>query len=471
MNIKHLTNIGHVVYCPARLCDFFGVGAAISYAANAQMTGETNRTNLKIAREANDTARYIHEQDNLFNAQEAEKSREFNSEEAEKSRDFQAREAARARIYNAEEAEKARQWNSEEAVMERRREAGLNVATTGGSVTSSQAAASSSAPAGAAASSSPASASSAPHLSVPTMEAPYFDGAGLMEAVVKGAEMMVGNRLKSSERKLVEKNTEIAQQELEGKTIENDVRRIERANKPYELLLLNTKLKSDIMQGYNNVPVLNALADKYEYETNQLVFQGALAMAEHNLNVQQIMSNYEQFIGTLQFEADKMFAEWKKHAFSLSYNFGITKSDRSLRLSTSTDNVNSGFGVDASLTAGTKIGVLPFPVSGSFAGHFDNSTSKSTGNTFSEESNFIRNFQNTMLMKQASKLKCGVKLLQQAKTKDERLRAISVTSDVLQYINNVLEAHDFIRSRRSLLTPVTPDVFGTDPMQGYPEIH
>lgn len=468
--MKYLINTNLTVfYAPVRCCDIFGVGAVASAATNVMSTAMTNSSNEKIARENNETAKDIHRMDNDFNAEEAEKARAFNAEEAEKTREYNTLEAQKARQFNAQEAEKARQWNSEEAVMQRRKEAGLNVATTGGSVTASQASAS-----GSAASASPvtgpsASASAPPNLATPTLVAPSIDGANLLNALSRSSEVLKSNDVKEEEKKLIQKQQNVAQQEFENRAVENDILRIQRANKPYELLLQNNKVKSEIMQNYNNVPVLNALAQKYDYEVNNLVFQGALSMAQHNLNVQTIMANYEQFVGKLQFEADKMFSEWKQKSFSLSYDFGIKKTTSNNVVSSSSDTLNSGFGLDGDVNLGGGPSFLP--AGGSAELYFNRSNTSNTFESAEKYNQFIESFQNTNLMRQATKLKCAVKLLSQSKTKDERLIALSVCADVLGYVNHVLEAHDYIKARRQLLVPLRPDVFGTDPMLGYEEIH
>ena len=286
------------------LRDVFGIGASVSALAGVGSTILTNEANKDIADATNQTNKEIHQEDREFNAEEAEKAREFNAEEAEKSREF-----------NAEEAEKARQWSSEQSVMQRRKEAGLNIAITGQDGTTPSAPSASSSPASGGAASAP----SAPNLVTPTMQTP--DVASLVDAGVK----------------LAKASSEIGKNKAESGKILQDTKEAEQRTKQLELLNSFTpQMNKLLLQEKHLSNTEKSVLIEYNQQQLDVAFQQGfnlyaqtvLAQENYNLEQNKFLMLFEQSKQQLDQEADMFLAEWERNHFEGSFRYGISSTKR-----------------------------------------------------------------------------------------------------------------------------------------------
>lgn len=307
MIIPHYENTLRVK-CSHR--DIFGIGSATGAVAGMANTAMTNQTNKEIADEANKTQIKIHEDDRAFNAEEAEKAREFNAEEAEKSRQF-----------NSEEAQKAREWNSEPEVMKRRAEAGLNTAVTGQTTSSgggSSAQASSSPAVGGS-----ASAPSAPHLAVPTMQP--IDMGSIMQGISSLAKTQSEVDKNNAGAKDLIANAEHKAELAEYQRIVNEWTPNQFRSSIAELTSKTNLNKAEIRMKDAQVEGFQAQMDKFFQEGYALYISTNLQVADFNQQVNEYLASFPLAYETLQQDAQKFEAEWKRSGYDMAYKWGSKK--------------------------------------------------------------------------------------------------------------------------------------------------
>lgn len=275
-----ISSLGHP-YGNLRKCDIFGIGASVSGTmgalANITSTELTNQANREIARETNETQIKIHEDD---------------------------------RAFNAEEAEKTRQWNSEQAVMERRKEAGLNIVNPEGFS------------GGSGGSSATASAPSAPQLVTPTMQAPQIDVAGTLGAVIDGLKVSSEIDESKSRANLNAKQVENVAQDTIYKEQLSEYQKIVNEYTPKQLTALIDKLSSESSLNDMQKNLARASITRTLQEAKNGIFSTISSFFGQDMNKEEMRQTAIQFFSGLTSDAQHQLNKWTMDGIDMSFKYG-----------------------------------------------------------------------------------------------------------------------------------------------------
>lgn len=275
-----ISSLGHP-YGNLRKCDIYGIGAAVSGTmgalANITATELTNQANRDIARENNETQIKIHEDD---------------------------------RAFNAEEAEKTRQWNSEQAVMERRKEAGLNIVNPQGIS------------GGSGGSNATASAPSAPQLVTPTMQAPQIDFAGTLGAVIDGFKASSEISESKSRANLNAKQAENVANDAIYKEQLSQYQTIVNEYTPKQLTALIDKLSSESSLNSMQENLARASITRTLQDAKNGIFGIISSFFGQDMNKEELRQTAIQFFSGLTSDAQHQLHKWTMDGIDMSFKYG-----------------------------------------------------------------------------------------------------------------------------------------------------
>lgn len=403
------------------LLDVFGVGqmvgSAVSAGSQIAATSLTNATNKEIADKANETALAIHESDKEFNAEQAQLNRE---------------------------------WNSEQAIVERRREAGLNVAVTGqsgsgGGITGGG--------------STSASAPSAPVMQVPTMQAP--DVGSMVESAISLAKLPSDIASTKQNIKESEERAKNLEQQTENAKLQADFQRIINKYKPEEF-------RANIDSLISNIGLQKAQTELTDAERNQVLasvartrfeitngaYQMILQQQSNDLDAATIMQQRDLVLDQLKTEAAKLRADGYLKMLEMSYKFGkFTSTQNELNKREGKEygfGGSLGFGIEH--TGGVK-GLPISPIDAQIKTRFNANLNADVTNESTTETNrlMLQNsfLQNDIIMRKSAELTLIIDELEKATTAKSALPLLRKYGELNHYFSDYFKTMQFVDTMMS----------------------
>ena len=420
--MRYLRNIDILPYLPSIKCGIFdailgATTAAANIATDLLTTKWTNDTNKEIADANNATAIAIHESDKEFNAEQAQISRE---------------------------------WNSEQAVMQRRAEAGINTSglngATGGVSGGSGAV---------------ASAPSAPTLSTPVMQRPDIDVGSAISSAVELAKAPVDIQATKANIKESEKRTELLQEEIQAKTLQNEFQNILNKAKPQEIQANLDYLSSQTRLNETNLQLANANILRVNNDIKRGVIALIQGFADQDISKAQIMTDYNKMMTEVQQRAHSLALDFQLKGISLSYQYGFNRGN------------TKGFnlGADASISGGYGVSVgggsqgSKFSLAGLAGVGFHASMSSTLGVSGSYNSSNFESFvtQNPLIKQCIEDILAGSELFKMDGIKNIvqlRKQALNLITSRYNYLQEFfnLDSHldGFINQQQKIYLPTSP---------------
>lgn len=259
--------------------------------------------------------------------------------------------------FNAEQAQISREWNSEPAVMERRREAGLHMVNPSGGSSGG----------GSGGGSVPASSVPVPNMSQPSFHTDY---AGIMQAGVDIAKAPFDILKTNATAKESLANVEKLNAETGLATAQAGYTKVLTQLKPEEVSSLLSYQASQTEFNEASINQVHAIADYYREQTFKVYLDGLLGIQGNEMDLETRINDIQKNYAGFELDSFKYSKSLEKSILDGSFQYGEHKSNgfggtSSRHLGTDTVdfyNLGGSGGIKGSQMAGMKSPKIKFDI-------------------------------------------------------------------------------------------------------------